>query len=157
MDREESLNHIIEEGRELAIRMINTNFEPIKDIKLIPKKCGVYIIKEIKPLKFEGKIFYIGSSKDLNRRINRHFYVDSNLRDKLSGLIGADKIIDYLSNNCEFVIKEFGDSDTAELVEHILISTLRVNEHLLNDHKVKRSLVTPSTKTSPATDPLCSY
>ena len=135
------MKEIIQKVEKITEEILKQDFKPLKELS-IPKKQGVYIIKDIvgnhNP---KNKIFYIGKSKNIfNRILKKHNAKNdkvsgSSLRDKLNKdkQISFDKISDYLEKECLFIVQEIEDFDINALVEDLLIGILRKRkEPLLN-------------------------
>lgn len=132
------MHEILQTIKQITESILKKEFKSLKDLE-IPKKQGVYIIKDVK----KDHVFYVGKSRNLFNRIIRHHNSKSNgdsssvLRRKLNKQgFEYDKISDYLENNCLFIIKEIEDFDINGLVEELLITLLRKQgEPLLNIYK----------------------
>lgn len=109
---------------------------PSLNVKKIPNKGGVYLIRR------SGKIIYIGKAKNLFRRINSDHISGENknststVRRKITKKLGiphGKKLREWMSK-CNFGVVEINDSDLRSLVEAYLIYFLRKDgQPLLND------------------------
>ena len=139
-----TLKETLKKVRFIAESILKKNFEPLKDLE-IPKKQGIYIIKETSNRFFKNRIFYIGKSTNLYNRIIRHTPSRNNnagrsgsiLRKKLHKRgLSYNEISDYLKNECLFCVQDIKDYDNTALVEDLLIAVLRrKGEPIINDIK----------------------
>lgn len=135
------MKKIIKQINEITEKILKGKFKAI-DKTDVPKKQGVYVIKETSGRFFDKKIFYVGKSTNLFKRIVRsHVSKDiipgSILRKKLNrkGMEYLD-IQDYLKKECLFIVQEIEGYDITAIVEDLLIAVLRKQkEPLLNELK----------------------
>ena len=134
------MEEILKKIKQIIEEILRQEFKPLKDLD-IPKKQGVYIIKDIKGVhNLKDKIFYVGKSKNIfNRIITQHNSKGDNvsnsiLRTKLNRKgLSYNNISEYLENECLFVVWDIEDFDINSLVEDLLIAILRKKkEPLLN-------------------------
>jgi len=136
------MNEIINQVREITenvLKRLYKEFKPLKDSE-IPKKQGVYIIKEKNNRFFNSKIFYVGKSKNLfNRIIRQHSSEKDNVKNSMLRRTLIKKGLEphetfkYLNDECLFIVQEVVDYDINSIVEDLLIATLRKKgEPLIN-------------------------
>ena len=128
------MDEVVKKIIKITAEIQKKKFKPINELE-IPNDGGIYIIKEKKSRLFNGRIFYIGRSKNLRRRVRSYVtrFGHPYLKRKLSkmGLDGRE-ISRYLANDCEFIIEKIDDFDIYDSVEKLLVAIHRKKEPLLN-------------------------
>jgi len=127
------MKEVLQQLEQITKEVLNKKFKKLNEL-IIPKEQGIYIIKE-KNKRFFGdnKVFYIGNSKNLYKRIISQHSSKSNaisgsmLRIKFNRdhKLDFDKINDYLMNNCLFVTHTIEDYDMTEIIESVFIKHYR--------------------------------
>jgi len=136
------MNEIIKQVKEITDNILKKEFKQLKDLE-IPKKQGVYIIKEKSNRFFNNQIFYVGKSINLFKRIFRQHNSE---RDNLSTSVLRRKLhkkgleshetSKYLKEECLFIIQIIENYDINSVVEDLLIATLREKgKPLINEIK----------------------
>lgn len=124
-------NKILNEISELTNKILKKEFKSVTEID-IPKSGGIYVIKEKNKKFFNGKIFYVGRTKNLAKRI-KNYTSDSNslsnayLKEKLKRRFGlnAREISDYIKFDCVFITEKIEAFDMYDLIEKLLIAVFR--------------------------------
>ena len=143
---ENRLQEVINEVNKVIEKVKENSFITINEIKVIPNKIGVYIIRNNQ----EG-IFYVGSAnkQTLFQRLGKNHIKgqgQSVLRKKLAQIdkklnkeelkialnTNKEKITNYLLNDCEYIIYPLEPFDKVLAVEYLLIFLLRKQFNLFN-------------------------
>ena len=137
------MNKILKQVTKIVEKVLKEKFNDLNDLE-IPKKQGIYLIKEKSGRFFNNKIFYVGKSTNLRNRIIRQH---SSKRDSVAGSmlriklnrkgLKYSQIQNYLTKECLFIIQEIEDFDINSLVENLLIAIFREKEELINEIKGK--------------------
>ena len=109
MENKKRLEKLLDKMTSQVDKILKKEWTPFSALQL-PKTGGVYLIKEKTNRLFNGKIFYVGRTKNLASRLKSHTAQSNDekrtsLRTKLARKkMKATDIPKYLAEECLFII-----------------------------------------------------